>query len=68
MWWLWTRALVYMCAAGGGWLVLLPACLSSWERPGAWPALRPWPWLVTGVCLFALGVGLALWAGYYLIR
>ena len=71
MTWLWVRALIYMGVVGGGWLVVMPALLLLWESAGESLAaleLRPWGWRVTGIGLFGVGVLLALWAGYCLIR
>jgi protein-S-isoprenylcysteine O-methyltransferase Ste14 len=64
--WLWARALFYLCLVGSGWLVVLPAGLLYWEAGRLLPGLRRGP--VAGLSLFGAGAGLALWAGYYLIR
>jgi protein-S-isoprenylcysteine O-methyltransferase Ste14 len=66
--WLWMRASFYMGVVGGGWLFLLPACVLYWECGACVLVFRSWPWLAAGGTLLALGVCLALWAGYYLIR
>jgi len=65
---LWTRALAYMLLVGGGWLILLPACILFWARAGDWPTVRSIAWVITGLVLFLVGVALAIWAGYYLIE
>jgi protein-S-isoprenylcysteine O-methyltransferase Ste14 len=64
----WFRALVYMCIIGVGWFIVLPACLLYWQFGRVALDLRGWPFVAIGVVLFTMGVGIALWAGYYLIR
>ena len=64
---LWTRALFYMVLVGGGWLLVLPACLLRLEQGQAVPAFRPWPLNGLAVALVLPGIALALLAGHYLI-
>ena len=68
MLWHWLRALVYMCIIGVGWLIVLPACLIYWQSGRVALNLRAWPLVVLGAGLFAMGMGIALWAGYHLIH
>jgi protein-S-isoprenylcysteine O-methyltransferase Ste14 len=65
----WIRALLYLLiAAGGGWLVILPAGLLLLERGTAWPLWNSLAFRAIGVALFTVGFGLASWAGYCLIQ
>ena len=61
------RALLYMLAVGGGWLVALPALLLLVERGRLQIELRSPPVVALGVAVFAAGVSLALAAGWYLV-
>lgn len=65
---IWVRALTYMVLIGGGWLIVLPACLLMVEQGAATPALRPWPWPILGAATLLAGVSLAIWAGVFLIQ
>ncbi|MBW3542887.1 MAG: isoprenylcysteine carboxylmethyltransferase family protein [Planctomycetes bacterium] len=66
---LWVRALVYVVIVGGGWLVILPACILFAESGIATPSYRPFPAaLVVGGAAFTLGFALACCAGYFLIQ
>lgn len=65
---IWIRALLYLILVGSAWLVLLPAGLLAAERGPSWPEFRLLPITLAGLALFALGWGLACWAGYCLIQ
>jgi protein-S-isoprenylcysteine O-methyltransferase Ste14 len=53
---------------GGSWLVALPACILIAETGSAVPGFRSLPAFLLGIAAFALGFGLACWAGYCLIQ
>ncbi len=65
---IWTRALLYLLTVGGGWLVLLPAGLLLLEQGSPWPLWNGPLLTAVGGVLFAVGFGLASWAGYCLIQ
>lgn len=64
---IWIRAVLYMFVIGGGWLVIFPAGLLLIERGSPYPVWNSQT-IVAGGMLFAIGLVLALWAGYCLIQ
>jgi protein-S-isoprenylcysteine O-methyltransferase Ste14 len=64
----WTRAVAYLLAVGGGWLVVLPAGILAAERGSCRPDFWPVPVASVGGALFTIGFALACWAGFCLIH
>lgn len=64
----WIRALSYLLAVGGAWLIVLPAGVLIAEQGSSWPHYQPLPVALVGGALFGAGFGLACWAGFCLIQ